>query len=238
MNSTNTGSRVCHATSIFLVYFLEKLQQLSSMYKAGLIFITIIVVITFPCTVVLNALVIIAVKMKPRVRARKSNILLALLVLLALTDFMVGAFVQTTLIAVLLTLLLEQPRPYCVLLALEYPICILAFSSLFHLAFVRGERFLAMKLSFAHPTLLTDERLLVASAAAWIVSVTVNLLLLVEQTATSHALNVLAFIAKAFIAFCHVTVCRETRKLERQLVLHHVPQEVRKQFQTHKKAFK
>lgn len=224
---------MCHATSIFLVYFLEKLQQLSSMYKAGLIFITIILVITFPFTVILNALVIIAVKMKPRIRARKSNISLALL---ALTDFMVGAFVQTTLIAVLLTLL--QPRPYCVLLAFEYAICILAFSSLFHLAFVRGERFLAMKLSFAHPTLLTDERLLVASAAAWIVSVTVNLLLLVEQTATSHALNVLAFIAKAFIAFCHVTVCRETRKLERQLVLHHVPQEVRKQFQTNKKAFK
>lgn len=206
------------------------------MYKAGLIFITIILVITFPCTVVLNALVIIAVKMKPRIRARKSNISPALLVLLALTDFMVGAFVQTTLIEVLLTLL--QPRPYCVLLAFEYAICILAFSSLFHLAFVRGERFLAMKLSFAHPTLLTDERLLVASAAAWIVSVTVNLLLLVEQTATSHALNVLAFIAKAFIAFCHVTVCRETRKLERQLVSHHVPQEVRKQFQTQKKAFK
>ena len=236
MNSTTTGSRVCHATSIFLVYFLEKLQQLSSMYKAGLIFITIILIITFPFTVILNALVIIAVKMKPRIRARKSNISLALLVLLALTDFMVGAFVQTTLIAVLLTLL--QPRPYCVLLAFEYAICILAFSSLFHLAFVRGERFLAMKLSFAHPTLLTDERLLVASAAAWIVSVTVNLLLLVEQTATSHALNVLAFIAKAFIAFCHVTVCRETRKLERQLVSHHVPQEVRKQFQTNKKAFK
>ena len=236
MNSTNTGSRVCHATSIFLVYFLEKLQQLSSMYKAGLIFITIILIITFPFTVILNALVIIAVKMKPRVRARKSNISLALLVLLALTDFMVGAFVQTTLIAVLLTLL--QPRPYCVLLAFEYAICILAFSSLFHLAFVRGERFLAMKLSSAHPTLLTDERLLVASAAAWIVSVTVNLLLLVEQTATSHALNVLAFIAKAFIAFCHVTVCRETMKLERQLVSHHVPQEVRKQFQTNKKAFK
>ena len=236
MNSTDTGSRVCHATSIFLVYFLGKLQQLSSMYKAGLIFITIILVITFPCTVILNALVIIAVKMKPRIRARKSNILLALLVLLALTDFMVGAFVQTTLIEVLLTLL--QPRPYCVLLAFEYPICILFFSSLFHLAFVRGERFLAMKLSFAHPTLLTDERLLVASAAAWIVSVTVNLLLLVEQTATSHALNVLAFIAKAFIAFCHVTVCRETRKLERQLVSHHVPQEVRKQFQTNKKASK
>lgn len=224
---------MCHATSIFLVYFLEKLQQLSSMYKAGLIFITIILVITFPFTVILNALVIIAVKMKPRVRARKSNILLALL---ALTDFMVGAFVQTTLIAELLTLL--QPRPYCVLLAFEYPICILAFSSLFHLAFVRGKRFLAMKLSFAHPTLLTNERLLVASAAAWIVSVTVNLLLLVEQTVTSHALNVLAFIAKAFIAFCHVTVCRETRKLERQLVSHHVPQEVRKQFQTHKKASK
>lgn len=235
MNSTNTGSQVCHATSIFLVYFLEKLQQLSSMYKAGLIFIIIILIITFPFTVVLNGLFIIAMRVKPRVRAHKSNILLALL---ALTDFMVGAFVQTVLIAVLLTVLLEQSRPYCVLLAFEYAICILAFSSLLHHAFVRAERFLAMKLSFAHPTLVTDKRFLVASAAACIVSVTVNLLLLVEQTVTSHALNVLAFIIKAFIAFCHLTVCRDARRLERQLISHHVTQEVRKTSQRNKKEFK
>ena len=59
--------------------------------KAVVIFLAVISIVTFPFTVALNALVIIVVKMKSRLRANKSNILLACL---ATTDLMVGVIVQ------------------------------------------------------------------------------------------------------------------------------------------------
>ena len=60
---------------------------------AFLIFLIIFNIITFPITAVLNALVMISVLAKSRLRAHKSNILL---VFLALTDFTVGILVQPT----------------------------------------------------------------------------------------------------------------------------------------------
>ena len=74
---------------------------------AFLIFLIIFNIITFPITAVLNALVMISVKAKSRLRAHKSNILLAFL---ALTDFTVGILVQPTFAAVLIMLLLDEPR--------------------------------------------------------------------------------------------------------------------------------
>ena len=57
------------------------------MVQAVLIFIIIINILTFPFTAVLNALTMLAVKVKPRLRAQKSNILLALQ---TSADFIVG----------------------------------------------------------------------------------------------------------------------------------------------------
>ena len=77
-----------------------RLHQSSSMVQAVLIFIIIINILTFPFTAVLNALTMLAVKVKPRLRAQKSNILLALL---ASTDFVVGVIVQPVFIALTIT---------------------------------------------------------------------------------------------------------------------------------------
>ena len=60
--------------------------------KVLLIFLAAISIVTFPFTAVLNALVIVAVKTKSRMRNIKSNILIASL---ATTDLMVGVIVQT-----------------------------------------------------------------------------------------------------------------------------------------------
>ena len=70
-----------------------------------MIFIIIIHFITFPFTAVLNALVMLAVKLKPRLRAHKSNILLALF---ASTDFVVGVAIQPVFIALIITFILGK----------------------------------------------------------------------------------------------------------------------------------
>ncbi|XP_068683297.1 adenosine receptor A1-like [Montipora foliosa] len=233
MNSTKTGlTQPCQVNdSMFLVFLFENQQYRSSTYKAGILVNTIILLVAFPFTIALNALVIVAVKVKPRLREHKSNILLALLVL---TDFMVGAFVQPTYIVVLVKGLLDHPRPYRVVPILELAIGISAFSSLLHLALISGERYLAMKHSFAYLTLVTDARLLVASALAWIFDIILHGTVFVFGKAVSvRVANALVFTTTAFIAFC-----RETRRLEHQMAAQQVTEEARKQFQRNKKALK
>ena len=58
----------------------------------------------------------ISVKAKSQLTAHKSNILLAFL---ALTDLMVGILFQPTFAGVLIMLLLDEPRGYCVLQVLR-----------------------------------------------------------------------------------------------------------------------
>ena len=80
MNSSYTSPTKCEAD----LSLGGRLQNPSPVGVATLIFIITIEVLTFPFTAILNALVMIAVKLKSRLRAHKSNILLAFL---ASTDF-------------------------------------------------------------------------------------------------------------------------------------------------------
>ena len=84
--------------------------------RSFFIFLITVNLLTFPVTAVLNALVMISVQTKSRLRAHKSNVLLAFL---ALTDFTVGILVQPAFAAVLIMLLLNEPRGYCVLKVLK-----------------------------------------------------------------------------------------------------------------------
>ena len=192
----------------------------------------------FPLTTVLNALVMAAVKMKARLRAHKSNILLATL---ASTDFVVGLIVQPVFIATFIaTLLDETSGVFC---ALQVVTCV-CVASLIHLALISGERFLATKQPFAHLEHVAALRLLVASALAWLLSVMVQILLAVSRqrsggfSSSLPVTGLLTGVTIAFIVFCHTQVYRETRRHQRQIAAQQVTQEARQQFERDKKAFK
>ena len=131
MNSSQTSPAGCEADLLFG----ERLQHPSPFTQAFLIFIMLINTLTFPFTAALNALVMIAVKVKSRLRARKSNILLAML---ASTDFAVGILVQPIYIAVVIMLLLDEPTGYCLLRVARPVTGGLVNVSLFHLVFISG----------------------------------------------------------------------------------------------------
>ena len=92
-----------------------RLNQPSTLTQAFHIIIIVVHILTFPVTAALNALVMIAVKMKSRLRSHKSNVALALL---ASTDFVVGILVQPFFIALIITVLVTFPvqRARCKLL--------------------------------------------------------------------------------------------------------------------------
>lgn len=158
--------------------FEKRLHQPASS-QAFFCFIIVINIITFPFTVVLNALVMIAVKTKSRLRATKSNILLALL---ASTDFLVGAAIQPPFIVVIILLLSDQPVGYCLLKFLTRVLPSLTIASLFHLALISGERYLAMKHPFAYINIVTESRLLIASVLVYVLSFCVQFFSLVDQS--------------------------------------------------------
>ena len=185
--------------------FGGRLDQPSQPALAALIFIIIIHFLTFPFTAVLNALVMLAVKIKPRLRAHKSNILLALL---ASTDFLVGVAIQPVFIALITTDLLDETSSWACSLQVftRAAMSCLCDASLIHVALISGERYLAMKHSFAYATLVTEARLLFASAMGWLLSVTLHIPLAVDKTVFFPINNTFIGISIALAVFCHVTV--------------------------------
>ena len=214
-----------------------RLHQPSILTQAFLIIIIIVNTLTFPLTAALNVLVMIAIKKKPRLREHKSNIVLALL---ASTDFVVGVIVQPVNVALLITVLTDDiSGETCALQVFTKAVSRVVISaSLFHMALISGERYLAMKHSFAHFTLLTETRLLVASVLAWLLSIIFHIGLVVYRSVFLLINNATMGLCLALIIFCHVTVYREIRRHEKQIAAQQVTVEARKQFQKDKKAFK
>ena len=229
-SSSDTSPTGCEADLVFG----KRLQHPSSLSVAFFIFLIIVNLLTFPVTAVLNALVMISVQTKSRLRVHKSNVLLAFL---ALTDFTVGILVQPAFSAVLIMLLLNEPRGYCVLKVLRH-VTFVVNASLFHLVLLTGERYIAMKHPFSYLTFVTEGRLLFASAMAWFLSISHSVLLLLSQPVFFICVSISSILSFAVISFCHVTVLGETRRHERQLAAQQATSEAREEFDSNKKAFK
>ena len=229
-SSSDTSPTGCEADLVFG----KRLRHPSSLSVAFFIFLIIVNLLTFPVTAVLNALVMISVQTKSRLRAHKSNVLLAFL---ALTDFTVGILVQPAFAAALIMLLLNEPRGYCVLKVLRH-VTFVVNASLFHLVLLTGERYIAMKHPFSYLTFVTEGRVLFASAMAWFLSISHSVLLLLSQPVFFICVSISSILSFAVISFCHVTVLGETRRHERQLAAQQATSEAREEFERNKKAFK
>ena len=206
--------------------------------KALLIFLAVISFVTFPFTAALNALVIKAVKTKSRMRAIKSNILLACL---ATTDFMVGVILQPMFAALMIALVLgEITTKTCTWQkVVQFFTSVLCDTSLIHLALISGERYLAMKHTFSYSTVLvTEARLLICSALAWLFSLILHIPLIIDRDLFLIINNTFIVLSLVIIVFCQITVYREVRRHEKQLSTQQVTEEARQKFQKDKKAFK
>ena len=231
MNSSSyTSPTGCEADLVFG----KRLQHPSSLSVAFFIFLIIVNLLTFPVTAVLNALVMISVQTKSRLRAHKSNVLLAFL---ALTDFTVGILLQPAFAAVLIMLLLNEPHGYCVLKVFRH-VTVVVIASLFHLVLLTGERYIAMKHPFSYLTFVTEGRLLFASAMTWFLSISHSVLLLLSKPVYMRCVGVSSILSFAVISFCHLTVFGETRRHERQLAAQQATPEAREEFERNRKAFK
>ncbi|XP_078362105.1 histamine H2 receptor-like [Oculina patagonica] len=205
--------------------------------KVFLIALAMINIVTFPVTAALNAMVIIAVKTKSRLRANKPNILLECL---ATTDLLVGVIVQPLFAASLITIVLDETTTgSCALQNIsQFFTSVLCDTSLLHLALIGGDRYLAMKHTFAYNTgIVTEARLLIASALAWIFSLVLHIPLFFDKAVFFIINNTFIGLSFAMIVFCQITVYREVRRHEKHISIQQVTEEARQKFLKNKKIF-
>nr|XP_058959921.1 alpha-1B adrenergic receptor-like [Pocillopora verrucosa] len=140
-NATNTISREGDKADVLSV--------------AGAINVIIINTITCPFTVILNLLVIKAVKSTPRLRTN-SNILLACL---AVTDALTGLLGQPLFVLWKIFLLFGLSDSGTVENCFATTVVVILTASYFHLMLVTLERLLAIKFTMQYPNFITDEKI-------------------------------------------------------------------------------
>ena len=191
-------------------------------------------IFTFPFAILLNTLVIVAVKTKRHLRT-KSNISLACL---ATTDFAVGLIAQPLAITFFILFLIgSSPQTMtrivvCVSSAVGET-CIAA--SLLHLLLMSGERYLAIKHPFAYENgLVTEARIIIASGMAWMCAA------IVYGIKNSILREIGVFFISAVIStviYCHVVIYKEVRRNTQQIIANQVSLAVKEKLLKNKRAF-
>ncbi|XP_078344020.1 uncharacterized protein LOC144629667 [Oculina patagonica] len=185
-----------------------------------------------PFTILLNALVMVAVKTKRRLQINP-NILLACL---ALTDLMVGLIAQPLYITKIILLLKGKDfYEFCdTELAFTISFVISCFTSLFHVVVISGERFFAIKYTFTYANFVSKARLIVSSAVAWTAA---GFVLLIASYSRVVAF-VLITATFSSIVLLQIFVYKEARRHEEEILSQQVSVETRAKFKQEKKALK
>ena len=233
--SINTTSASCGSSQYFP---LPVAERLSPGLRAVSIFRIAVNALSCPFVILLNILVIVAVKTNRLLRS-KSNVSLACL---ATTDLLVGLVVQPLQIVHYSFLLKGETGIICSMLAKIRAIfttkCAIASLNLSVLLSV--ERYFAIKHSFAYENLVTEVRIIVATGLVWAVAIAiptedfwppkiqyVGLLLVV----------IMQLISIASVIYLNVSVYREVRRNEKQIIANQVSLEAKEKLLKNKKAF-
>ena len=219
----------------FVTFLGGTLNESTTEAYTVIVYLMIINLICLPITSISNALVILAVKTKLRLKTM-SNIALACL---ATTDCVIGVIGQPFFTAELAVLLQgEGSSAYCPLLATSTNVVrVLGMASILHLTLMNMERYIAIKHSLKYTALVTRRRLLCCSVFVWFVSFIVPLLLLFLGTDIYLKItNLMAFLCMGIILFCQIVIFQEAKRHRKYIAAHQVSTENRQKFLKDKKA--
>ena len=203
-------------------------ERLSPELRAVFIMRITVNALSCPFVILLNILVMVAVKTKRQLRT-KSNVSLACL---ATTDLVVGLVVQPLQIVHYNFKLKSETAIICsridMITAAITLRCVIA--SLNHFVVLSTERYIAIKHSFAYENLVTEVRIIAASGLVWAVAI----ILPMEdfwpakiRNGTKFAVLVMQFIFLALLIYLNVSVYREVRRNEKQIIANQVSAEVK-----------
>ena len=192
-----------------------------------------------PFVVLMNALVIAAVKRTRRLQSA-SNVLLASL---AGTDLLTGTTVFPASIAgEVFVIAGGSVTTYCTLVKKIFsPLRFLSvLTSLFHLGVISVDRYIAIRHSLQYYNIVTNCRLAIAIAFSWCLAGAFTIFkLLVDTSLPIFVLQGLTFTCVVIMVYCHVSVYLVTRRHGRQIRTEQIPTgEDTEQFLKEKKGWK
>lgn len=225
MNTTNS-SKVCS---------LLKNEKLSLESDVVILLCVAFNLVTCPVTILMNVLVIVAVKTRKQLQS-VANIMLACL---ASTDLLVGIVSQPLFIIAQILLLTGSFTAYCNfynMVTLSVNLSVL--TSLNHLALISIERYLAMKYALRYESIVTKSRVTAAVVGSWsVVVVYVVYVFAISGETPFLALSLMVLGNLIVIAFCHISVYLVSRRHRLRIISELVSKEVIAAFLEKKKAW-
>ena len=215
-------------------FISKKRANITSGVYSVLAISTALNIFTCPLAIVLNSLVIVAVKTKRCLRT-KSNISLACL---ATTDFAVGLIVQP-LVITNFSLFFTGSSPQTMTSTFVWVFSLVSqtctAASLLHLLLMSGERYLAIKHPFAYENgLVTEARIITASGLAWMCAAIVYGI----RVSILPEISFLFISAVIFtVVYCHVVIYKEVRRNTQQIIANQVSLAVKEKLLNNKRAF-
>ena len=198
----------------------------------------ILTMLTCPVVILMNVLVIVAVKTRPRLQS-VYNILLASM---AVTDLLVGTVSRPSYIVVeIFALTGGSVATYCYL---EKNTCnqFILFSilaSLFHLVLISIERYLALSYALRYTAIVTKFRMTIAVVFVWFLAGSHSLFrTFTVKEYLSHTLSFFTGFSLLVIVYCHIFVYFFTRRHEKQISTEQFTAEAAVKFLEEKKARK
>ena len=197
------------------------------------VIITVIInCITCPFAVLVNALVIMAVKRRRRLQSY-TNILVACL---AITDALTGLLVQPSYILYKIFQFLGKTTNFYH----NGLILTLSISSALHLMLVTCERLIAMRLVMQYPYLVTTRNIKKAVIACWVVALTCALLRWERTTQKIGDVIVAVVLISCIVVIvvCYIILYLETIRHQKKIKTQQLPQEEVERFVKESKALK
>ena len=178
--------------------------------------------IACPFTVLLNVLVIIVVKKRPRLRTN-NNILLACL---AVTDALTGLFGQPLYVLWRIFLIFGLSSSEILENVCVCVMTTLSSASYLHLMLVTFERLIAIKYAMHYSNVVTHTNLKMAVLATWIISFVCGTLCVLKMyLALNYIGSLISISCIVLVAFAYVILYHETRRHQRKIKTQQLPQE-------------
>ena len=232
-----TGSNFTNFSNTFTNNTMEK-DTANVSLRVSYIITIIINSISCPFTFLLNVLVIMAVKRRPRLRAN-ADILLACL---AGTDTLTGLSTQPSFIvwkmSELLGIVIRSGKFR--VFGHNLFIRILSICSCLHLMLVTCERLIAIKFTMYYAEIVTLRRIKIAVVSCWIFSIFSEIFKRINFTVKFSDLLValVLMFCIVFVASSYVILYVETRRHQKMIKTQQIPQEEVERFAKENKALK
>ena len=229
MNSSHQIQNEFPGNCVVYIFIGGKPDHLSDLSYAILVALIVIHATTCPFTILLNLLVMIAVKTKTRLQSM-SNMALACL---ALTDVMVGLVVQPLFIAQIWNIIQgETTASACsIQFASRFFFYFFCLSSIVHLFLITLDRCIAIMRPYTYIQTITKARVLIATALAWTLTLIINTMWLIHVEMVRAILTAIGISLIAIVFFCNIIVYREAHRQEKQIAAQQI-------FLSHKRVFK